>query len=151
MIFGRKKKEEGLFSQVDVRWRIVNDFRRRTKRLFENYRYVSYKKSPEYDLEQFMKSDSENLEKMIAAKAVDAGNEDCLVDSILGPVRAGFKNLDDQYLEHMDFYTRQGGNIRAHSADIQRILDMWEKQEEDISREHSLTLKLWDRYYGHEG
>lgn len=149
MLFG-KKKSNGLFSEVDDSRQIVYDFRRRTNKLFENYRAVSYKKHPDYDLEQLKKKDVEVLDKLFTAHAVDAGNRDCLVESILGPVRDGIRYLDDQSLEHMDFYARQGGNIVAHSLDIGRILEFWKAKEAAMLKEHEHTQKLWNRYCGYD-
>lgn len=39
-----KGKRNRLFKEVDDSRQIVNDFRRRSNQLFENYRAVSYKK-----------------------------------------------------------------------------------------------------------
>ena len=148
MLFG-KKPGKGLFSEVDDSRQIVYDFRRRTNQLFENYRSVGYKKAVSCDLEQLKAEDADVLAKLIAANAIDAGNEDCLVDKILGPVREGIRSLDDQALEHMDFYSRQGGNMAVHSADIERILELWKEKEAVMSKEHEHTQMLWDRYCGY--
>ena len=86
---------------------LVYDFRRRTNLLFENYRSVNYRKPESYNLEQLKKEIENTLKTLIDASAVDAGNEDCLIDKILGPVRDGIRYLDDQALEHNDFYNRQ--------------------------------------------
>lgn len=148
MLFG-KKQGNGVFSEVDDRRQIVYDFRRRTNELFENYRSVSYKKAETYDLEYMKAADAEALAKLIAASAIDAGNEDCLVDKILGPVRDGIRYLDDQALEHMDFYSRQGGNMAVHSADIKRILELWKHKEAVMTEEHEHTQMLWNKYCGY--
>ena len=66
---------------------LVYDFRRRTNLLFENYRSVNYRKPESYNLEQLKKEIENTLKTLIDASAVDAGNEDCLIDKILGPVR----------------------------------------------------------------
>lgn len=148
MLFG-KKPGNGLFSEVDDSRQIVYDFRRRTNQLFENYRSVGYKKAASCDLEQLKAEDADALAKLIAANAIDAGNEDCIVDKILGPVRDGIRYLDDQALEHIDFYSRQGGNMAVHSADIDRILALWKEKEAVMSKEHEHTQMLWDRYCGY--
>lgn len=145
MLFG-KKTNSSLFSEVDNMRHIVYDFRRRTNQLFENYRAVSYKKAPSCDLEQLKEENAKTLEKLIAAHAIDAGNEDCLIDKILGPVIEGIRYLDDQSLEHLDFYSRQGGNMAVHSADIVRILELWRAKEAEMEAEHEFTRMLWNRY-----
>ena len=66
---------------------LVYDFRRRTNLLFENYRSVNYRKPESYNLEQLKKEIENTLKTLIDASAVDAGNKDCLIDKILGPVR----------------------------------------------------------------
>lgn len=147
MLFG-KKTNNGLFSEVDNMRRVVYDFRRRTNQLFENYRAVGYKKAPSCNLEQQKEENAKILEKLIDAHAADAGNEDCLIDRILGPVKEGIRYLDDQSLEHMDFYSRQGGNMAVHSADIARILEMWKVKEKEMEAEHEFTRMLWNRYCG---
>ena len=149
MAFGRKRNR-GLFQEVEDNREIVHDFRRRTRMLFESYRYVDYKKPPEYDMEKMKEENAQCLAKLIAADAIDAGNEDCLIEKILGPVRDGLRYLDDQYLEHMDFYDRQRGNMKAHCRDIDRILTMWQEKEKLMSLEYEETLKLWKRYNGEE-
>ena len=148
MLFG-KKRGNGLFSEVDDMRQIVHDFRCRTNQLFENYRSVGYKKAASYDLERLKVENADVLAKLIAANAIDAGNEDCLVDKILGPIRDGIRYLDDQSLEHMDFYSRQGGNMAVHSADIQRILELWQEKEAVMIKEHEHTQMLWERYCGY--
>lgn len=147
MLF-RKKQNNGLFSQVDDSRQVVYDFRCRTDILFENYRTVSYKKPPSYDFETMKKEALEVLEKLITANAVDAGNEDCLIDKILGPVKNGICYLEDQFIEHMDFYTRQGSRAVADSSDISELLAFWENKEAAMIREHELTQRLWDNYCG---
>lgn len=140
-----KKKGSSPISEVDDGRQIVNDFRRRTNVLFENYRAVSYKKPASCDLELLKADDADTLAKMIAANALDAGNVDCLINKILGSVREGIRSLDDQALEHMDFYSRQGGNMAVHSADIERILELCKEKEKAILKEHEYTQMLWDR------
>lgn len=147
MLLG-KKKNNSLFSEVDDVRHIVYDFRRRTNELFENYRAVAYKKSPACDLTIQKEENARILEKLVSAQAVDAGNEDCLLDHILGPVKEGIRYLEDQSLEHMDFYNRQGGNMAIHSADIARILEMCREKKKRMEEEHEFTRKLWDRYCG---
>lgn len=143
-----KKKNNALFSEVSDSRKLVFDFRRRTQLLFENYRSVGYKKEAAYNLER-MKEDAEVLARLIASHAADAGNDDCLVEKILGPVRAGICYLDDQSLEHMDFYSRQGANMKAHSADIGRLLEFWRSKEVSMAKEHEHTQRLWNRYCGY--
>ena len=147
-MFG-KKQNSGLFSEVDDSRQIVYDFRCRTQLLFENYRSVSYKKEPTYDFERLKDEDTEVLEKLIVAHAADAGNDDCLIEKILGPVRAGICNLDDQSLEHMDFYTRQGERTIVDSADIGRLLELWRGKEATMTKEHEHTQVLWNKYCGY--
>ena len=148
MLFGKKKKNS-LFNEVPDARRIVYDFRRRTNLLFENYRSVSYKKPDTCNLEKLKLENTEVLEKLMAADAIDAGNKDCLLNKILGSVREGICYLDDQALEHMDFYNRQAGNIRVHSADIGRIIELWREKEEALKKEHEITQMLWERYRGY--
>jgi len=115
MLFGKNKKKENSFiSEVDDSRVLVYDFRRRTNLLFENYRAVGYKKPENYHLEQLKSELTDTLTRLINANAVDAGNEDCLIDKILAPVRSGLISLDDQSLDHLDFYHRQDGNMSAH-------------------------------------
>lgn len=144
-----KKKNNALFSEVSDSRKLVFDFRRRTQLLFENYRSVGYKKEAAYNLEQMKEEDAEVLARLIASHAADAGNDDCLVEKILGPVRAGICYLDDQSLEHMDFYSRQGANMKAHSADIGRLLEFWRSKEASMAKEHEHTQCLWNRYCGY--
>lgn len=90
MLFGKNKKKENSFiSEVDDSRVLVYDFRRRTNLLFENYRAVGYKKPENYHLEQLKSELTDTLTRLINANAVDAGNEDCLIDKILAPVRSG--------------------------------------------------------------
>ena len=145
-----KKSGTSLFKEVSDMRKIVYDFRRRTNRLFENYRAIGYKKLPSYNLEQLKEENAKILEKLIKAHAIDAGNEDCLVEKILAPVRDGIRYLDDQALEHMDFYTRQGANMIVHSADIERILEFWKEKEAVMEKEHEYTQVLWNRYRGYD-
>lgn len=144
-----KKKNNALFSEVSDSRKLVFDFRRRTQLLFENYRSVGYKKEAAYNLERMKEEDAEVLARLIASHAADAGNDDCLVERILGPVRAGICYLDDQSLEHMDFYSRQGANMKAHSADIGRLLEFWRSKEASMAKEHEHTQCLWNRYCGY--
>lgn len=146
----RRKKRSSLVSEVDDSRQVVHDFRRRNRYLFDNYRAVGYKKRPDYDLAQLMDEDEEILSNLVAAHAVDAGNADCLVGRILGPVRDGFEYLDDQSLEHLDFYFRQRSNMRAHCSDIRRILLFWREKEASMVKEHEDTLALWNKYYGYD-
>lgn len=148
MLFG-KKFNHSLFSEVSNSKDIVYDFRRRTNMLFENYRAFNYKKPDSYDLEQLKSENADTLAKLIASNAVDAGTPDCLIDKILGPVRDGIRYLDDQALEHMDFYSRQSGNMKVHTADITRVLALWKEKEEVLSKEHEYTKMLWDQYRGY--
>ena len=124
---------------------LVYDFRRRTNLLFENYRSVNYRKPESYNLEQ-LKKEIENT--LIDASAVDAGNEDCLIDKILGPVRDGIRYLDDQALEHNDFYNRQAANMKVHSFDIEKILEFWKEKEASITKEYESSQILWNKYCG---
>lgn len=127
---------------------LVYDFRRRTNLLFENYRSVNYRKPESYNLEQLKKEIENTLKTLIDASAVDAGNEDCLIDKILGPVRDGIRYLDDQALEHNDFYNRQAANIKVHSFDIEKILEFWKEKEASITKEYESSQILWNKYCG---
>ena len=125
---------------------LVYDFRRRTNLLFENYRSVNYRKPESYNLEQLKKEIENTLKTLIDASAVDAGNEDCLIDKILGPVRDGIRYLDDQALEHNDFYNRQAANMKVHSFDIEKILEFWKEKEASITKEYESSQILWNKY-----
>lgn len=127
---------------------LVYDFRRRTNLLFENYRSVNYRKPESYNLEQLKKEIENTLKTLIDASAVDAGNEDCLIDKILGPVRDGIRYLDDQALEHNDFYNRQAANMKVHSFDIEKILEFWKEKESSITKEYESSQILWHKYCG---
>lgn len=127
---------------------LVYDFRRRTNLLFENYRSVNYRKPESYNLEQLKKEIENTLKTLIDASAVDAGNEDCLIDKILGPVRDGIRYLDDQALEHNDFYNRQATNMKVHSFDIEKILEFWKEKESSITKEYESSQILWNKYCG---
>lgn len=129
---------------------LVYDFRRRTNLLFENYRSVNYRKPESYNLEQLKKEIENTLKTLIDASAVDAGNEDCLIDKILGPVRDGIRYLDDQALEHNDFYNRQAANMEVHSFDIEKILEFWKEKESSITKEYESSQILWNKYCGTE-
>lgn len=127
---------------------LVYDFRRRTNLLFENYRSVNYRKPESYNLEQLKKEIENTLKTLIDASAVDAGNEDCLIDKILGPVRDGIRYLDDQALEHNDFYNRQAANMEVHGFDIEKILEFWKEKESSITKEYESSQILWNKYCG---
>ena len=127
---------------------LVYDFRRRTNLLFENYRSVNYRKPESYNLEQLKKEIENTLKTLIDASAVDAGNEDCLIDKILGPVRDGIRYLDDQALEHNDFYNRLAANMEVHSFDIEKILEFWKEKESSITKEYESSQILWNKYCG---
>ena len=127
---------------------LVYDFRRRTNLLFENYRSVNYRKPESYNLEQLKKEIENTLKTLIDASAVDAGNEDCLIDKILGPVRDGIRYLDDQALEHNDFYNRQAANMKVHSFDLEKILEFWKEKEASITKEYESSQILWNKYCG---
>ena len=127
---------------------LVYDFRRRTNLLFENYRSVNYRKPESYNLEQLKKEIENTLKTLIDASAVDAGNEDCLIDKILGPVRDGIRYLDDQALEHNDFYNRQAANMKVHSFDIEKILEFWKEKEASITKEYESSQILCNKYCG---
>ena len=127
---------------------LVYDFRRRTNLLFENYRSVNYRKPESYNLEQLKKEIENTLKTLIDASAVDAGNEDCLIDKILGPVRDGIRYLDDQALEHNDFYNRQAANMKVHSFDIEKILEFWKEKEASITKEYESSQILWNKDCG---
>lgn len=127
---------------------LVYDFRRRTNLLFENYRSVNYRKPESYNLEQLKKEIENTLKTLIDASAVDAGNEDCLIDKILGPVRDGIRYLNDQALEHNDFYNRQAANMKVHSFDIEKILEFWKEKEASITKEYESSQILWNKYCG---
>ena len=127
---------------------LVYDFRRRTNLLFENYRSVNYRKPESYNLEQLKKEIENTLKTLIDASAVDAGNEDCLIDKILGPVRDGIRYLDDQALEYNDFYNRQAANMEVHSFDIEKILEFWKEKESSITKEYESSQILWNKYCG---
>ena len=127
---------------------LVYDFRRRTNLLFENYRSVNYRKPESYNLAQLKKEIENTLKTLIDASAVDAGNEDCLIDKILGPVRDGIRYLDDQALEHNDFYNRQAANMEVHSFDIEKILEFWKEKESSIIKEYESSQILWNKYCG---
>ena len=77
---------------------------------------------------------------------MDAGNEDCLIDKILGPVRDEIRYLDDQALEHKDFYSRQAANMKVHSFDIEKMLELWKEKEAVIAKEYEHTQMLWNKY-----
>ena len=127
---------------------LVYDFRRRTNLLFENYRSVNYRKPESYNLEQLKKEIENTLKTLIDASAVDAGNEDCLIDKILGPVRDGIRYLDDQALEHNDFYNSQAANMKVHSFDLEKILEFWKEKEASITKEYESSQILWNKYCG---
>ena len=100
------------------------------------------------NLEQLKKEIENTLKTLIDASAVDAGNEDCLIDKILGPVRDGIRYLDDQALEHNDFYNRQAANMEVHSFDIEKILEFWKEKESSITKEYESSQILWNKYCG---
>lgn len=150
MIFRKKQKTNNLYQEVDDSRQIVYDFRRRTYNFFENYRTVGYKKLPSCDFEKQRQETAEVLNRLIAAQSVDAGNADCLIDKILGQVRDGVRYLDDQYLEHQDFYTRQGERMKADLEDLEQILNLRKEKIETIEKEHEVTQKLWEKYCGYQ-
>lgn len=148
MIFRKKKQESNLYNEVDDSRQVVYDFRRRTYRLFENYRAIGYKKLPSYDLESQKQKNAETLAKLMKAKAVDSANEDCLLDTIFGPIRDGFRYLEDQWIEHRDFYTRQAQRAERDSEDLKNMIVFWNEKLEEMEQEHEKTKVLWDKYRG---
>ena len=145
--FRKRGRGHRPISEVDSSLhQLVYDFRRRTNFLFENYRSVNYRKPESYNLEQLKKEVESTLKKLIDASAVDGGNEDCLIDKILGPVRDGIRYLDDQALEHKDFYNRQAANMEVHSFDIEKILELWKEKEAAMAKEYEFSQMLWNRY-----
>ena len=120
----RKKAEKGLFCEVDDSRHIVYDFRRRIKTLFEDYRSIGYKMPPDYDIETIKVKLDKNLEGLKYANAIDAGNEDCMVETILDYVRNGIPYLDNQALEHQDFLARYCARLRSDYMDIDEMLSL---------------------------
>ena len=149
MLF-RKKRGSGLFNEVEDYRQIVYDFRRRTNLLFENYRAVRYKKVEGYDLEQIKMENRKILEELSAGNAIDAGNADCLMNKIFAPIRAGLLDLENQALEHMDFYNRQGDNMASHIEDLENILNQWREKVVVMTNEHDETKRLWHQYSSYE-
>ena len=148
MLSFRRRGHRPISEVVSSLHQLVYDFRRRTNLLFENYRSVNYRKPESYNLEQLKKEIENTLKTLIDASAVDAGNEDCLIDKILGPVRDGIRYLDDQALEHNDFYNRQAANMKVHSFDIEKILEFWKEKEASITKEYESSQILWNKYCG---
>lgn len=122
-----KKKVHGIFNEVPDGRRVVYDFRRRTRTLFQNYRPISYH-PPAYDLKQVQKDDSELVKTLLTSHALDAANQECFLEVVLGSVRAGLLSLEKQYSQHMDFFAELEGRAEADSADIGQLLDFWEKK-----------------------
>lgn len=147
MLF-KKNKEKGLLREVSDSRQIVCDFKRRSHDLFENYRAIGYKKPPLYDLEKMKVENADVLAKLIAANAVDAGNYDCLIDKILGPIRNGIQYLDDQSVDHRDFYIRYGIRRRTDCKDLDNMDVYLAAKEKKMEKEHEITKKLWDNYCG---
>lgn len=135
-------------SDDDAALNLVHDFRRRSNTLFEGYRAVPYHTQKTYDLEQLKKADTELLGRMLTAHSLDEGNISILVTRILGPVKSEMLYLDDQSLDHCDFYHRQAKNMAAHSADLQNIISLCRAKQEALLAEHEEALRLWDQYIG---
>ena len=142
-----KKKVHGIFNEVPDGRRVVYDFRRRTRTLFQNYRPISYH-PPAYDLKQVQKDDSELVKTLLTSHALDAANQECFLEVVLGPVRAGLLSLEKQYSQYMDFYAELEGRTEADSADIGQLIDFWEKKKAELEKEHDETRKLWNTYSG---
>ncbi|MCR5836274.1 MAG: hypothetical protein K6G88_07200 [Lachnospiraceae bacterium] len=149
MIFG-KRKQRALISEVETSRNIVHDFRRRLSYLFEGYRPVNYYLPPGYDLEVMKERIDKILEQLMAANALDSGNEDCLVETILGFVRNGIPYLDDQALEHRDFFARYSARLHSDYLDIKEMLKDKEEQLDDVEEEHEFTRHLWNSFQGRE-
>lgn len=145
-MFFRKNEDKGLLREVSDTRQIVYDFRRRSHELFENYRALNYKKPPLYNLESLKAENTEVLERLFATNAVDSGNEDCLIEHILGPIRSGIQYLDDQRVDHKDFYYRYGIKRKTDSIDFTNMDAYLAKKEEAMEREHKHTQKLWAEY-----
>lgn len=148
MMFRKKKQEINFYNEVDDSHYIVYDFRRRTYRLFENYRAIGYKKLPFYDLESQKQKNAEILAKLMKAKAVDSANEDCLLDIIFGPIRDGFRYLEDQWIKHQDFYIRQAQRAGRDGEDLKNMIALWNGKLEEMEQEHEKTKVLWNKYFG---
>lgn len=144
-MFGKKKKA-GILQEVDDARQIVYDFCRRSHSFFESYRAVSYR-TPLVEVTDTLKTVfTQQMEQLIAANAVDAGNADCLLDAILGPVRSGILSLEDQALHHRDFYHRYGIQRRTDLEDLMRLDAFLADREALILREHQHTEALYTNY-----
>lgn len=148
-MFFKKNTDNGLLREVSDSRQIVYDFRRRSHDLFENYRAIRYKKPALYDIERLKSENSEMLAKLVASSAVDAGNEDCLIDKILGPIRNGIQFLDDQSVDHRDFYIRYGIRRNTDCKDLDNMDAYLAAKEKAMEEEHEITKKLWGKYCGY--
>ena len=149
MLF-KKKKSNSLFREVDDSREVVYDFRRRSHELFENYRPVSYRTSPEYDLNQIRKSVIETLVDLFKSGSIDSGNKDCLIEQILGPIRQELKELDIQRVYHMDFYHRYKIRRTTDYKDLECMLNHYEDRRNELLIEHAATAKQYEEYKNKE-
>ena len=141
------KRNHGIFKEVIDMREIVYDFRRRSTALFENYRCVSYTPPDSYNLETLKTNVLTKVDSLHTANAIDAGNADCLVEFIFGPIRSSVFHLEKQGLDHEDFYSRQANNMEVHCTDLSTLINFCKEKENELLEEHRHTLKLWKKYY----
>lgn len=143
----KKKKKRSVINEVDYNNReVVYDFRCRADELFIGYRAIGYKMPPLYDIESKKEENAQRLAQLIMSHAVDAGNDDCLIDRILADIREGLRYLDDQSIEHMDFYERQKERAASDSIDLGKIIELYKEKEECMLKEHEKTTILFNRH-----
>ena len=145
MLF-KKKKTNSLFSEVDASREIVYDFKRRSHKLFENYRPVSYRTSPEYDLDKIRKNVIETLVDLFKSGSIDSGNKDCLIEQILGPIRQELKELDIQRVYHLDFYHRYKIRRATDYKDLECMLNHYEERRKELLITHAATANQYEEY-----
>lgn len=144
-----KWKKEALVGEVDDSRRIVYDFRRRLKNLFESYRPADYRIDPELDESVMLPKLDEHLSRIFEG-CLDDGNGNVLDRLIWGPVREGKTNLAKQNLEHQDMIARFGARFYSDYPDIKNILDEHKRTLKRIEEDYALTCRLWDKYTGYK-
>ncbi|HAP20711.1 MAG TPA: hypothetical protein DCR27_05500 [Lachnospiraceae bacterium] len=124
-MFGRKKREQGLFNTMDDSRVMVHDFTRRY--LYESYRSVDYRVFHKLCEEEMKPKLDQHLEALIAGE-VDDANGDMLDNIIFGPYRESVPELGVQRLNHKDMNRRLAARRTADREDFVRLGS--ERQEE---------------------
>lgn len=146
----KRTRKRSLIKMVDDSTIVVHDFKRRTSEGggFEGYRALDYKPISSDTLKKIETENIDTLAKLFEAEAIDSGNQDCLVEKIIGKIKEGINNLDKQRLFHLDFYSRYGILRKTDRDDYKELLEIKLEELSALKEEHEVTKQLWTRYKG---